>query len=123
MPKRFGSSLSPPTARSSPACSRCGAMPSRRAGFQPAIQSVRRTRPAMGTLFEVLLLGDDEEHLTAVADAVLDEVQRIERLLSRFDPRSEISRINRLAAAESLVVDCELAGLLAACFEARHWTE
>src|SRR5436305_196695 len=42
-------------------------------------------REAMGTSFEVFLAGDDEEHLAAVADAVLDEVVRVERLLSRFD--------------------------------------
>ena len=97
-------------------------MPSRGAGFQPAMKSMHRTRPAMGTLFEVLLLGDDEEHLTAVADAILDEVQRVERLLSRFDPRSEISRINRLAASEMVMVDHEVAALLSSCFEAREWT-
>jgi thiamine biosynthesis lipoprotein len=83
---------------------------------------VHRTRPAMGTLFEVLLGGEDEEHLTAVAEAVLDEVVRVERLLSRFDPRSEISRINRLAARESVRVDREVADLLQVCFAAWHWT-
>ncbi|MDX1947652.1 MAG: FAD:protein FMN transferase [Pirellulaceae bacterium] len=76
----------------------------------------------MGTLFEVLLLGDDEQHLAAVADAVLDEIERIEQLLSRFDPRSEISRINRLAAREPVLIDREVAQLLAACLAAREWT-
>jgi thiamine biosynthesis lipoprotein len=85
--------------------------------------SVHRTRAAMGTLFEALLLGDDAEHLAAVAEAALDEVQRIERLLSRFDPRSEISRINRLAGREEVLVDCEVAALLQTCFDATHWTE
>jgi len=77
----------------------------------------------MGTLFEALLVGDDEEHLTAVAEAALDEIVRIERLLSRFDPRSEISRINRLAASETVVVDYEVARLLTICFAARERTE
>lgn len=86
-------------------------------------ESVHRTRPAMGTLFEVLLRGDDEEHLAAVADAILDEVERIERLLSRFDPRSEISRINRLAGKEDVLVDQEVAALLARCFESWQWTK
>ncbi len=94
-------------------------------GFQPATNrfaTVHRTRPAMGTLFEVLLHGDDDENLVAVAEAILDEVQRIERLLSRFDPRSEISRINRLAPSRSVLVDREMAGLLETCFGAREWT-
>jgi thiamine biosynthesis lipoprotein len=85
-------------------------------------RSVHRSRPAMGTHFEALLLGDDEEHLAAVADAVLDEVQRIERLLSRFDRCSEISRINRLAAREPVQIDLELAQVLRTCFEAWRLT-
>lgn len=87
-----------------------------------ALNAVHRTRAAMGTLFEALLVGDDAEHLAAVAEAVLDEVQRIERLLSRFDPRSEISRINRLPAREEVLVDFEVAALLQTCFEATRWT-
>jgi hypothetical protein len=39
-------------------------------------------------LFEVFLRGDDAEHLEAVALAVLDEVRRLEKLLSRYDPGS-----------------------------------
>jgi len=92
------------------------------AGVPPAVSIVHRTRPAMGTLFEAILCGEDEEHLTAVADSILDEVQRIERLLSRFDPRSEISRINRLASQEPLLVDHEVAALLQMCFDANRRT-
>jgi FAD:protein FMN transferase len=94
-------------------------------GFQPATNqlTVHRTRPAMGTLFEVLLRGDDEEHLAAVAEAILDEIQRIERLLSRFDARSEISRINRLAASQAVQVDREMAALLAQCIDAFQQTD
>lgn len=69
----------------------------------------------MGTLFETLLAGSDEEHLVAVADAVLEEVARVERLLSRFDPRSEISRLNRQAADRGVLVDYELLAILQAC--------
>jgi thiamine biosynthesis lipoprotein len=85
--------------------------------------SIHRTRPAMGTLFEVLLYGDDEENLVAVADAILDEVQRIDRLFSRFNSRSEISRINRLAANEPVLLDFEVAALLQTCLEANRWTQ
>jgi thiamine biosynthesis lipoprotein len=83
---------------------------------------VQSTRPAMGTLFEALLIGDDREHLDAVAAAVLDEVERIERLLSRFDPRSEISRLNRHAGERPVLVDRELFDLLAVCLDAGQAT-
>lgn len=90
---------------------------------QPPLHWVHRGRVAMGTLFEVLLGGDEEEHLTAVAEAALDEIGRIDRLLSRFNPRSEIARINRLAGREPVLVDREVAELLALCLEAQEWTD
>ena len=75
-------------------------------------------RPAMGTFFEVFLAGDDDEHLLAVAAAVLDEVSRLERLLSRFDPAAEIVRINREAGRRPVRVDTELWDILCLC---EHW--
>jgi thiamine biosynthesis lipoprotein len=75
----------------------------------------------MGTLFEALVVGDDEEHLSAVAEAALDEVSRVERLLSRFDPASEIARINRQAAGGEVLLDVELTELLSFCDSA--WRE
>ncbi len=52
----------------------------------------------MGSLFRLRLLGDDADHLQAVAEAALDEIERVERLLSWRDARSEVARINREAA-------------------------
>jgi thiamine biosynthesis lipoprotein len=66
----------------------------------------------MATWFEALLVGDDEEHLTAVGESALDEVARIERLLSRHDPASETSRINREAAFRPVRVDREMFAIL-----------
>jgi len=75
----------------------------------------------MATQFETLLVGDDEEHLAAVAEAMLDEVSRIERLLSRFDAASEISRINREAAGGEVLVDREVFAILQLC--ERYWQQ
>ena len=69
----------------------------------------------MGSLFEAVLLGPDDEHLDAVASAVREEVERVERLLSRFDARSELARINREAAAGAVRLDRDLFDLLDAC--------
>lgn len=79
---------------------------------------LRRQWPAMATTFEVFLVGEDDEHLEAVAAACVDEVERIERLLSRFDPASEVSRLNREAPNKPVLVDVELCGILADC---RRW--
>jgi len=83
---------------------------------------VERARPAMGSLFTVRLLGDDVEHLATVAEAALDEIERVERLLSWRDVRSECSRINREAKAGPVLVDYELAAVLQTCDDARRAT-
>lgn len=70
---------------------------------------------AMGTVFESFLCGDDDEHLEAVAAAVEDEVRRLEGVLSRFDPASEVSRINREAMETPVRLDVEMWRLLLTC--------
>lgn len=72
-------------------------------------------RPAMATLFEFLLIGEDVEHLEAVGEAALDEVQRIEQLISLFDPGSELARFNREATGGPVSVAYELNEILERC--------
>jgi thiamine biosynthesis lipoprotein len=84
---------------------------------------VHHVRPAMATLFEVVLIGEDEEHLGAVAEAALDEISRVERLLSRHDPQSEVSRVNREAIRGEVIVDRELFELIGRCAEAMSRTD
>ena len=86
-------------------------------------KTVHSRRPAMGTFFEVFLAGDDDEHLDAVAAAVLDEVGRLERLLSRFDPAAEVARINREAVGRPVRVDAEVWDILCACEQWRGATD
>lgn len=68
---------------------------------------------------EVVVCGDDHRQLTAAAEAALDEISRVERLLSRFDPASEIARFNRSPLGKPVRLDCDVFGLLALCEE---WT-
>lgn len=82
----------------------------------------RRTCDAMGMRFELFLRGPDADHLDAVAVALLEEIIRLDGALSRFDPRSEIARINRDAGDAPVRVDREVFGLLEKCEEARQLT-
>lgn len=82
-----------------------------------------RACEAMGTRFEVFLRGEDAGHLEAVAVAVCEEITRLDAVLSRFDPRSEIARLNRVAATSPVRVDRELFALLVRCEGARELTE
>jgi thiamine biosynthesis lipoprotein len=77
---------------------------------------------AMGARFEVVLRGEDAEHLDAVAVAVCEEFVRLDAALSRFNPGSEISRVNREAARGPVRVDREVFALLERCEAARQLT-
>ena len=72
----------------------------------------------MASAAEIVLCGDDTEHLDAVADMAFAELARVEQLLSRFDATSELSRINREAACGGCLVDFELLQILIDC---RSW--
>ena len=72
----------------------------------------------MASSAEILLFGDDPEQLDAVAEMALAEIARVEQLLSRFDPTSELSRLNREAARSGCLVDFEMLQILLDC---RAW--
>ena len=70
---------------------------------------------AMATRFEVALHGDDPARLRAAAGEVLDEISRLEGMLSLFKPTSEIAHCNSRAAAEPVPVSAEVFTLLQRC--------
>lgn len=61
-------------------------------------------RPAMGTIWQVVLPADAPPHADRVASQALDEVSRLEDVLSEFRPHTEVSRINAAAGVDSVVV-------------------
>ncbi len=67
----------------------------------------RFAHAAMATEFELILPGDDEEYSGHAAQAAFAEIDRLENRLSRFDPRSDISLINRLSAGKTLRIGIE----------------
>ena len=87
---------------------------------QAAGQSVALACQAMGTRFELLLPFDEAvatPRLRAAGEAAIDEIARWHSLLSAFDPASVVSRINRGAATQPVLVPAEVAGLLSWCKE------
>jgi FAD:protein FMN transferase len=72
----------------------------------------RFAHEAMATTFEIFVADKEEAYAGQAARAAFDEVDRIERLFSRFDPSSEISRIGRLEPGGSLLVGIETAEVL-----------
>lgn len=62
---------------------------------------------AMATVFEIFVAGKDKTYAGQAARAAFEEIDRLERLFSRFDPSSETSRIGRLRPGESMRIGIE----------------
>lgn len=73
----------------------------------------RFAHEAMTTIFEVFIAGKPREYARQAARAAFDEIDRVERLFSRFDPSSEISRASRLRPGERMMVGVETVECLA----------
>jgi len=71
----------------------------------------------MSTFFELLVAGEKEIYARSAAQAFFKEIDRLERLFSRFDPGSEISMINRLKLGETLPIGVETYECLKMSFE------
>jgi thiamine biosynthesis lipoprotein len=69
--------------------------PAPAAPSEPAVH--RAERNLMGTIWALTLIGGTAEQADRAAKAALDEVARLEALLSEWQPDSEISRVNRAA--------------------------
>ena len=83
----------------------------------------RESFRAMGTICEVAVTAGSHDVFPArrALDAARAEVTACERVLSRFDPRSDLSRLNRAAGAW-LTVDTRLIEALAAALRGRKNT-
>jgi FAD:protein FMN transferase len=74
------------------------------------------TRLSMGCVYAIVVYGDDAAALPHIVDDALDEVDRIDRLMSNYKPESPLSQLNRHAAADDFAtpvpVDAELSGMI-----------
>lgn len=66
----------------------------------------------MGVRFEITAVSDDEELARKSIDTAIDEITRIEKLISSWDPNSETSDINRNAGIQPVQVSQELFDLI-----------
>ena len=69
---------------------------------EPALH--RFTREAMGTTFEIVIRGIEMEPARQAARAAFQELDRLEKELSRFIPYSDVAQIGRLRAGEAVRV-------------------
>jgi thiamine biosynthesis lipoprotein len=76
-----------------------------------------REEAIMGTRIAVELWQDDPAAAETAIDAVIAEMHRIDELMSVYKPESQVSIVNRDAAARPVKVDPELARLVSRALE------
>ena len=66
--------------------------------------SLRRARPSLGTLVDVRVSGAPQPVLAAGMAAAFAAIEQVHRLMTFHSPDSDLSRLNRQAARESVEV-------------------
>ena len=83
---------------------------------QPPLYHYESNRVSMACTYAIDAYGPDGDALPTSLDAALDEVDRIDRLMSNYKASSPLSRINREAADRAVPVDPELFDFLEDAF-------
>jgi FAD:protein FMN transferase len=76
-------------------------------------QLVRRTVPVMGTVAEIAVVAQDERAAHEAITAALEELHTVERLMTRFNTRSDIGRANLQAYRSAVPVSAATAAVVA----------
>lgn len=84
---------------------------------------VRRSVPAMGATAEIAVIHRDEKYAHAAADAALAEIQRLDRVMTRFSLGSDIGRANLSAGAAAVPIARESAYVIARALEWAQTTD
>jgi thiamine biosynthesis lipoprotein len=85
------------------------------ADSNPAVLRLEESLDSMGTTFSVVVYGTDRYKMQTAVELGLEEVRRLDRLLSNYRPDSEWSRVNQQAADHPVKVSRESFELLSAC--------
>ena len=84
---------------------------------------VKREEAIMGTRIAVELWADDAARGEALITRVMDEMRRVDELMSTYKPTSQVSLVNAHAAEAPVTVDADLFGLLQTSLDYSRVTE
>jgi FAD:protein FMN transferase len=73
--------------------------------MKSASNRVRRARPSLGTFVEITARGDNEAKLNDAIDRAFNAIARVDRKMSFYCSKSDVSRINREAFQRKVTVD------------------
>jgi FAD:protein FMN transferase len=82
-----------------------------------------RTLKLMGSRFDITVVAENELQGNNFIDIAVNEISRIEKLISSWDANSQTSEINRNAGIKSVLVDDELFQLIQRCIKISKLTE
>lgn len=80
-------------------------------------ESVTFSRSLMGTLVQVTLMDGDETGYEPAAEAAFAEIARLEKLLSSYDPASDVSLISKAAGDRAVKVAPEVVEVVVRALE------
>jgi FAD:protein FMN transferase len=81
------------------------------------------TRRLMGSLFELIIADDDQERAGHYLDVGINEIVRLEKLLTEFSDTSETSQVNRNAGISPTRVSTETYRLVQRCVQLSKLTQ
>jgi FAD:protein FMN transferase len=84
-----------------------------------AASCIREGRPAMGTILQLELCGENPEALRSLAQTAFAEVDREEAIFSSFRPDSDVERLRRRAGEGAVPIPPDLERMLG---EAQRWS-
>ncbi|MCD1117634.1 FAD:protein FMN transferase [Chryseobacterium turcicum] len=76
------------------------------------LREFKRPQILMGNAFEITVVSDDENSANQHIDVAIDEIRRIEKLLTTFSEESQTNLINRNAGIKPVKVDWEIFDLI-----------
>jgi thiamine biosynthesis lipoprotein len=84
-------------------------------GFNVSLQAQEIHKQSMGLMgsdFDITVVAKDKTQALAYIDTAVEEIYRIEKLISSWKPTSQTSEINRNAGIKPVKVDAELFNLI-----------
>ncbi len=87
------------------------------------LQRYEASASIMGSVYTIAAYGEHRGRMASAVRATFDEARRIDAFLSNYKTDSELSRINREAAAGPVEVSPEMARLLARCLDYSRQSE
>lgn len=69
----------------------------------------------MGTRFDIIIIHPDSDRLNSIWANITNELECLDNMLNRFDPKSEVARLNNLKSQTPVTLSQELADILQLC--------